>query len=72
MVIKRGKKKMTEISREAGELEVTLTFTNAEGCTAEGFKAAIESGLAEVGSSLSGTIVLLPDHNSTGVIIGSG
>jgi len=63
-----------ETEEAIGVLEASVTFTNKHATSAKEFEAAIESKLATiaVAASISGGIVLLPNHDDTGVILGNG
>lgn len=57
---------------DAGTLEVSITFTNQEAQTGEAFKMLIEHALGTVVSDLGGTMLLLPNRDETGVVLGPG
>lgn len=61
-----------EQEQAAGALEAVATFTNKHAISPKEFEAAIESKLATIQTSLSGTITLLPNHDPTGVVLGNG
>lgn len=60
----------SENTYDAGALEVTITFKNASAQTGEAFKMSIEHGLGTVAADLSGEVVLLPNHDPTGLFVG--
>jgi hypothetical protein len=62
-----------EQEENAGAMEASVTFTNAHGQSAKEFKDYIEEALSgQAFANLAGTIRILPNHDETGVIIGSG